>query len=764
MSYHPLYSHPSDLPAADIWAASRIAASDPQSRTPTYADVFGPVMSNGTRFLEPRKNVGAIGDRRKKDDVPRSHMANVQDNVDPDSVVRPPYVLRSSPHCSQFTVTQLLRTLEYPCVPEGLIRQPHVQRPVPVPLALEESPSGSSSSSSPGMLDMLQTPSDSSPLMHRPPNAYRDKPGHAAYSGQFAGRSTSLDAGSFKGFRTEFSNSIYDPHMASNRLFPALDKPSPQPLYNQFPSPSTYQGSFNPFGTDTNPALGHMRLRSEPPALENTTSAWPPPVPSINDKPRPPLSQNPSFTSPSASYYGSIPAMPRRTSGESVHAANLMSPLEQKAAPPFSSAGLHHHHQDLQRHQPQQQQHVAQPTPGVEGHTVRHAPREKQPRVPGPVDDRSAQPSPVYHGTTHHSDMSSAERLANEPINFLHLLSPTAVPPYSHFINRIIKNSDQQASIFLQQKLKIADTAERKKIIDAVAQRGVEMMTNRFGNWAVQRCLEPPCELSDRMKIVQCMRGHIVELATNCYGTHVLQKALDCEEDIRLMVVSELLLGDPSSTLLNKHSAHVWSKIMELTWTPPAPPIFAYVNKSLAGKWASLACHETGSLVVQTAFEQCEDGDKELIIGELLDEEAFTEVVTNAWGNFCVLHLLEHGAPHHQAKAIDNLIKGLSQYASHEQSIKSVLKALKEGGADVLDRVVLRLCEPPKGGRRASLVDISLSPIGSQLVGTILPNVNKEQRSALYEAIRGHVVTLRGSRVGSKVIWLFDRMRAYYGY
>jgi pumilio RNA-binding family len=126
----------------------------------------------------------------------------------------------------------------------------------------------------------------------------------------------------------------------------------------------------------------------------------------------------------------------------------------------------------------------------------------------------------------------------------------------------------------------------------------------------VQRCLEPPCELADRMKIVQCMRfvkfllyalfrpqsfpcrGRVVELATNCYGTHVLQKALDCEEDVRvsfpiaavwfrlshiikLLVVSELLLGDPSSTLLNKHSAHVWSKIMELTWTPPAPPIFA---------------------------------------------------------------------------------------------------------------------------------------------------------------------------------------------
>lgn len=29
------------------------------------------------------------------------------------------------------------------------------------------------------------------------------------------------------------------------------------------------------------------------------------------------------------------------------------------------------------------------------------------------------------------------------------------------------------------------------------------------------------------------------------------------------------------------------------------------VNKSLKGKWASLACHETGSLVVQVSFIAC---------------------------------------------------------------------------------------------------------------------------------------------------------------
>ena len=58
-------------------------------------------------------------------------------------------------------------------------------------------------------------------------------------------------------------------------------------------------------------------------------------------------------------------------------------------------------------------------------------------------------------------------------------------------------------------------------------------------------------------------RGRIVELACNCYGCHVLQKALDCEEEVRLLIVSELLLGDPAQTLVNKHASHVWSKVPE---------------------------------------------------------------------------------------------------------------------------------------------------------------------------------------------------------
>ncbi|KAI0035163.1 armadillo-type protein [Vararia minispora EC-137] len=342
------------------------------------------------------------------------------------------------------------------------------------------------------------------------------------------------------------------------------------------------------------------------------------------------------------------------------------------------------------------------------------------------------------------------------PINFLSLLHPSSSPPYALFVSRIIKSSDQQASIFLQQKLKVADAEERGKIIDAICARGFEMMAHRFGNWAVQRCIEAASTAEERRKIVYCMRGRVVELAMNCYGCHVLQKALDCEEEVRLQIVSELLLGDPAQTLVNKHASHVWSKIMELTWTPPAPPIFAYVNSSLKGKWASLACHETGSLVVQHAFENLEESAKDGIVDELLNQgpAVFTEVAKNQWGSYCIQHILEHGSLKHRQLALEHIVSGLLDFATNEQGSKSVTKALKEGGKDTLDRIVKRMAESAKGGRRAIIVDLALSVTGSQLIAAVLPNIDKDQRTILYDAIRGHIVTLRGCKTGSKVIWL----------
>lgn len=61
-----------------------------------------------------------------------------------------------------------------------------------------------------------------------------------------------------------------------------------------------------------------------------------------------------------------------------------------------------------------------------------------------------------------------------------------------------------------------------------------------------------------------------------------------------------------------------------------------------------------------------------------------------------LLKVLEHGSQRHRDMAMSHLLSGLLEYATSEQGIKSITKALKEGGKDTLDRVIRRMCEPAK--------------------------------------------------------------------
>ncbi|EUC56589.1 meiotic coiled-coil protein, putative [Rhizoctonia solani AG-3 Rhs1AP] len=321
------------------------------------------------------------------------------------------------------------------------------------------------------------------------------------------------------------------------------------------------------------------------------------------------------------------------------------------------------------------------------------------------------------------------DRKVAEPVNFLRLLQPTSQPPYALFVTRIVKNSDQQASIFLQQKLKAANSEEtRRPIVDAIVEQGIDMMMNRFGNWAVQRCLEAPCTPRERKRVADAMRGRVIELATNCYGTHVVQKALDCAEPI------------------------------QLSWPHPAPPIFDYVNKAMQGRWADLARHETGSLIVQHAFENLDEFDKGDCVREVLD--SIDILATDQWGSWVVQHLLENGTENDRAQAVDALVQHIPVLAIDPQGIKVIEKAIKSGGPSAVESVAKRLSEPAKSGRRPMIVDLALGTMGSQLISMLLPMLNKALWSVLHDSVKGHIVTLKGSKSGSRIVWLFERAKA----
>ncbi|KAF8157629.1 hypothetical protein K438DRAFT_1986420 [Mycena galopus ATCC 62051] len=201
--------------------------------------------------------------------------------------------------------------------------------------------------------------------------------------------------------------------------------------------------------------------------------------------------------------------------------------------------------------------------------------------------------------------------------------------------------------------------------------------------------------------------GRIIDLATNCYGYCVLQKTLDYEEEVCLLIMSELLRGDPATTLVNKHASHVWSK-------------------SLKGKWAALAYYETGSLVITPS--RTSRRAKNGIVDELLGQGAAVcdKVAKSQWGSYCIQPILEHGSEKHRQMAPEHLLTGLLEFATNEQGSKgstascSACAGRRRGRCPSFLPLLLET-DPSLSARCTMIVDLALSLTGSQLIASVLP-------------------------------------------
>ena len=196
-----------------------------------------------------------------------------------------------------------------------------------------------------------------------------------------------------------------------------------------------------------------------------------------------------------------------------------------------------------------------------------------------------------------------------EPLNYRRLLDRTVNCNWKYIVDKIVGHNDQQASIFLQQKLKVGTTEQKYDIVEAIVAQAYPLMVNRFGNFLVQRCFEHGTP-EQVIKIAEAIRGNTLNLSMDAFGCHVVQKAFDSvPEDYKAIMVHELLRRIPE-TVIHRYACHVWQKLFELRWAESPPQIMKYVNEALRGMWHEVALGETGSLVVQNIFENCLEEDK----------------------------------------------------------------------------------------------------------------------------------------------------------
>ncbi|BCS27505.1 Pumilio-family RNA binding repeat-containing protein [Aspergillus puulaauensis] len=338
-----------------------------------------------------------------------------------------------------------------------------------------------------------------------------------------------------------------------------------------------------------------------------------------------------------------------------------------------------------------------------------------------------------------------------EPLNYRRLLDKNVSCDWKYIVDKIVCNNDQQASIFLQQKLKIGTTEQKYDIIEAIIQQAYSLMVNRFGNFLVQRCFEhgTPKQI---IAIANAIKGNTLSLSMDPFGCHVIQKAFDCvPEEHKAVMVHELLRRIPE-TVIHRYACHVWQKLFELRWSGEPPQIMAKVNDALHGMWHEVALGETGSLVVQNIFENCVEDEKRPAIEEVLTK---VDVLAHGqFGNWCIQHICEHGAPHDKSRAIEHIILWSVDYSMDQFASKIVEKCLKIGGAEFLDRYLSRVCTGRTDRPRMPLIDIAGDQYGNYLIQWILMNAASHQRELVATHIRKHMVSLRGSKFGSRVAML----------
>lgn len=338
-----------------------------------------------------------------------------------------------------------------------------------------------------------------------------------------------------------------------------------------------------------------------------------------------------------------------------------------------------------------------------------------------------------------------------EPMNYRRLLDKSVSCDWKYIVDKIVCNNDQQASIFLQQKLKVGTAEQKFEIVESIINQAYPLMINRFGNFLVQRCFEHSTP-DQVIAIADAIHGNVISLSMDPFGCHVIQKAFDSvPESHKADMVRELLRRIPD-TVIHRYACHVWQKLFELRWSGEPPQIMAKVNEALRGMWHEVALGETGSLVVQNIFENCVEDEKRPAIEEVI---ANIDLIAHGqFGNWCIQHLCEHSAPPDKRRVIDHILVNAYSYSIDQYASKVVEKCLKIGGIEFLDRYLSVITTSHPDRPRIPLIDIAGDQYGNYLIQWILMNTHQQQREQVAIHIRKHMVSLRGSKFGSRVAML----------
>ncbi|KAM7277958.1 hypothetical protein ACFE04_005092 [Oxalis oulophora] len=297
---------------------------------------------------------------------------------------------------------------------------------------------------------------------------------------------------------------------------------------------------------------------------------------------------------------------------------------------------------------------------------------------------------------------------------------------------------DQHGCRFLQRKFSEGTREDVDKIFNEIIDHIVELMTDPFGNYLVQKLLEV-CREEQRMKILHAITRKLVEISCDMHGTRAVQKVIETLKTPEQfsMVVSSL---KPGILMLIKsmNGNHVAQRCLQHLM----PEYNEFLFEAATNHCVELATDRHGCCVLQKCLVHFDGEQRQHIVCQITSNALLLS--QDPFGNYVVQYIFELELPWAETDVLQQLEGNFGDLAMQKYSSNVVEKCLKCVSEERRACIIRELI--------AHLDQVMQDPYGNYVIQAALREAKGGIHAALVEAIRPHVALLRTSPYGKKVL------------
>ncbi|GLD99342.1 hypothetical protein PINS_up008061 [Pythium insidiosum] len=325
---------------------------------------------------------------------------------------------------------------------------------------------------------------------------------------------------------------------------------------------------------------------------------------------------------------------------------------------------------------------------------------------------------------------------------------------------------DQCGSRFIQQKLEKADDLMRKQAFDEIFPQALELMTDVFGNYVIQKFFDHGSREQQRL-LVDLMRADMVGLAMQVYGCRVIQKAIEVTEVEEQLLLIQELRGHVAKCVVDQNGNHVLQKCIEAaSWHKQCNQAFSHPSQlsgddiqfivdDIVGHAAGLSTHAYGCRVIQRILEHCHPEQTRPIVCDIIVK--CRDLVKDQFGNYVVQHVILHGEPDQRQEVMKVIIPEILKWSQHKYASNVVEACLERATKQQIGGVVDLILRSDENGSSCALLPMMKHMYGNYVVQKLLDKADSRDRQRIACIVQHNADYLKRFTYGKHVLSRLER-------